>query len=202
MTALAVTFTVARASHPMQNLALFSTRAMTGPKPLLFQSLFVSKQNISYSFDPREFSCKACEIDHNVLGGQGPGAERIVFVLADQCFPPVIGSTNGTNCIKIIRIEYGKLCELARAFVDLMTGVKLPVGSLILVSSASQLAEIGVAAYAEETVRCIRFLLNAFQNRVDVKHRVFITLGGIESASVIRAVAELDAWLSFLPPPP
>jgi hypothetical protein len=107
-----------------------------------------------------------------------------------------MGSTSGTNCLKIIRIENGRLFELARAFVDLMTGVNVPVGSLVLISSASHLADIGVAAYAEELTRCIRFLLQSFSNRIDVKHGVSVLLDGCNSGRLIRSLAELNAWLS------
>jgi hypothetical protein len=163
------------------------------------RSVYVNKQNLSYSFDPQTFLCQSCTQGHKVAGDQEAGADRAVFVLSDQCFPPVMGSKNGTNCIKIIRIENGKLFELARAFVDLMTGVCVPVGSVVLISSATQLAEYGMAAYAEELARSIRYLMSTFQNRIDVKHGVSIPLAGCEAGRVIRSLAELDAWLSSLP---
>jgi hypothetical protein len=122
-----------------------------------------------------------------------------VFVLSDQCFPQILRSTSGTNCFKVIRIENAKLFELARAFVDLMIGASVPVGSLILFSSATHLADVGLAACAEELTRCIRFLLQTFQNSIDVKHDISIMLSGCDSARVVRSLAELDAWLLSLP---
>jgi hypothetical protein len=49
------------------------------------RSIFQTKQNMSFSFDPTSFECHLCNENHVVAGGE---AGRQVFVLTDQCFPP------------------------------------------------------------------------------------------------------------------
>jgi hypothetical protein len=164
------------------------------------RSIFTADQNISYSFDPENFVCVSCTGSnaHVVAGSGTVQNDRAVFVLSDQCFPAALPSKTG-KCIPVMRIEYGGLMELARSFIDLMAGSSLPVGSVVIVSSASQLADIGVAGYAEEMVRCSRLLLQSFSNAISVRHGVSVLLGGAENPGLIRALAELDAWLSSLP---
>jgi hypothetical protein len=162
------------------------------------RSVYVTKQNLSYSFDPRTFICRACAVEHTIVGDRDDRSGPIVFVITDQCFPPAMGSTTGSGCVKIIRLENGRLFEMARAFVDLMTGVSLPVGSLVMISSASHLADVGLGAYAEEFSRCSKFLLHSFTNKIDVRHGISVLLGGCDAAHLVRALAELDAWLASL----
>jgi hypothetical protein len=88
--------------------------------------------------------------------------------------------------------------ELGRVFVDIFTGTSLPVGSVVLLSSASHLASVGTAGYAEDVARCSKYLLQAFSNNIHVKHGVFTLLNGTESPELIRSIAEIDGWLSHL----
>jgi hypothetical protein len=95
-----------------------------------------------------------------------------VFVLTDQCFPPYLTGGNFGNCIQIVRVEFATLMELGRVFVDIFTGTSLPVGSVVILSSASHLASVGTAGYAEDMARCSKYLLQAFSNNIIVKHGV------------------------------
>jgi hypothetical protein len=52
----------------------------------------------------------------------GGDADRQVFILSDQCFPPYIASSNFGCCIQIVRVEFATLMELGRVFVDIFTG--------------------------------------------------------------------------------
>jgi hypothetical protein len=104
----------------------------------------------------------------------------------------------GSGCMRVIRIENGSLMELAHNFVGLMTGVDIAVGSIVLLASATHLANVGTAGYAEDFAGCVRMLLKTFSNRIEVKHGVPILLGGCSSGKVVRCLAEVDAWLASL----
>jgi Na+-translocating ferredoxin:NAD+ oxidoreductase RnfE subunit len=80
-----------------------------------------------------------------------------------------------------------------------MTGARLLVGSVVIISSATHLANVGLAGYALDLVRCVRMLLNAFCNNIEVKHGVFTIPVDLDCPMLIRAMAELDSWLLSLP---
>jgi hypothetical protein len=159
------------------------------------RSIFTTKQNISYSFEPSTFDCLTCsgENAHKVAG---PTAGRQVFVLTDHCFPPLIQSKGG--CVQVIRLEFATIMELGNIFTDVITGSSLPVGSVVLISSASHLASVGTAGYAEDVVRCTKLLLQAFRDGITVKHGVPILMEGTDSPELIRSLSEIDGWLSHL----
>jgi hypothetical protein len=62
-------------------------------------------------------------------------------------FPPGGG---GGECMKIIRIEDAALQELATALLEATRGFIVPVGTMVVLSSASHLAWVGATAYARE----------------------------------------------------
>jgi hypothetical protein len=77
-------------------------------------------------------------------------ASPIVFVLADQCFPPVLAPEGEGECIKIIRIEDGEIMELLDAFFEITKGFVIPAGSVVVLFSAYHRAMRGTEAYAAE----------------------------------------------------
>jgi hypothetical protein len=89
--------------------------------------------------------------------------------------------------------------ELARLFVDLMVGAKVRVGSLILLSSVSNLAAVGTAAYAEALVRAGSHVGQSMQGKVTVRGGVPIFLGGAEGLSLVRSLHEVVDWTGGLP---
>jgi len=69
-----------------------------------------AKQVTSYSYDPEKMSCHCCG---EFLARHGDKAGRQTFVLSDQNFPASLPSDNtGPKCLKILRIEGGRLGEL------------------------------------------------------------------------------------------
>ena len=121
--------------------------------------LFDKKQNISFSFDPASMQCTSCGTPHAVLSDPGAASSTgDVFVLADQNFPPVLPTPDG-RCVRIVRIENGSLTELAEVFLKTVSGWSVRVGSVVAITSASRLAQIGLAGYAEEMVRAARMII-------------------------------------------
>jgi hypothetical protein len=159
-----------------------------------FKSFFNKKQNVTFSFNPDTLECNSCGNTHSILD-----VNSSVYILSDQCFPAVLPAAGDGGCINIIRIENGSLMELARLFVDLMIGVQVRVGSLILLSSVSNLAAVCTAAYAESLVRAGRHIGQSMQGKVTVRVGVPILLGGAEGSSLVRSLHEVAAWTSGLP---
>jgi hypothetical protein len=106
--------------------------------------------------------------------------------------------SNDNNCVQVIRIKFASLMELTKTFIDLLVGSSLLVGSIVLLSSASHLASIGTAGYAEDMARCSKLLLQTFRESITVKHGIIIMLNGTNSDELIRYLFELDGWLSNL----
>jgi hypothetical protein len=113
----------------------------------------------------------------------------------------VLPALDTGGCINVLRIENGTLNELAKLFVDVFTGSRVRVGSLILLSSVSHLAAVGTAAYAESFVRAAKFLDNAFGGKVAVRVGVPVLLGGARDSSLVRSLFELAAWTDGLSQP-
>jgi hypothetical protein len=69
---------------------------------------------------------------YNIEYGRDDG-KPVVIVASDQNFPPVLYSKDGDACIAILRIEFGTAKELGFAVGDMLHGVSLPAGSVVLV---------------------------------------------------------------------
>ena len=160
---------------------------------VMLRTSFSSKLNVSFSFDPVEHVCLSCPSKHRIFEGKG-GAGVDVFVLADQNFPPIVKTAKG-NCLKIIRVENGTLTELANTFIDVASAASLGVGSVVLLTSATMLADVGIAAYAEELVRVSRILLGCFGGKILVRQVPPLLLNGTSDSALIRAIFELGSWL-------
>ena len=67
---------------------------------------FGDKNNISLSFEPNGMRCLACPDGHQLTSSRGEGpsptVQRVVFFLADQAFPPTLGTLRGTCCTFVI----------------------------------------------------------------------------------------------------
>ena len=170
--------------------------------------LFQKKLNMSFSFNPDTLMCDSCAEVHQVLPGDGgargavekvPGgieqSERTVFVLSDHCFPAALPAGGGKDCLKILRIENGALDDLVAAFLGVTRGFLVPTGTVILIASASHLANVGVSAYAFDLVRVAGKLSNIFGGGVVVIPGISLLLDGCDSPELLRALAELYSWL-------
>ena len=155
--------------------------------------LFDRKQNISFSFNPATMQCECCNTPHSVISVKTGD----VFALTDQNFPPVLPTTDG-KCIRIIRVENGSLVELAETFLKTVSGWSVGVGSVVILSSVTRLAQIGLAGYAAEMVRATKLILASMAGGVTVKAGPAVLLDGCNDPSLLRSLFELDTWLSNL----
>jgi len=115
-------------------------------------------QNITLSYNPASMTCSGCKTRgvHSVVGADD--GRPVVLVATDQNFPPVLFSENDEPCIGIFRMEYGTAKELGFAVGDLLHGISLPEGSVILVGSPTDLGRQGIVGYTEELARSLRIL--------------------------------------------
>ena len=125
------------------------------------------KQNVSYSFNPLRKVCTFCPAarDHQVLGtplgnpSHSPGRE--VVLLCDQSFPPLLPSSTDKKCLRIIRLEFGSILDLVGILLELLQGRSLTNGSIVMIFTASHLANVGLASYIEDLVVAKRKLAAA-----------------------------------------
>jgi hypothetical protein len=96
----------------------------------------------------------------------------------------------------VIRIENGSLIELADSFLEITKGFDMPVGSVVVLSSLTYLARVGTAAYAEELVRSLARIRDAYASSVRIVHGFPVLIGGLDDESVIRSILEIELWLS------
>ncbi len=73
-------------------------------------------------------------------------------------FPAVLYSEDKEQCIGVVRAEHGTIREIGFMVTDMLDGVTLAPGSVILVGSVSDLAKQGVSGYSEELARTVRIL--------------------------------------------
>jgi hypothetical protein len=155
-------------------------------------------QNITLSFNPANMRCNGCKArgQHSVIGSDD--GKPVVLVACDQNFPPVLFSEDDGACIGILRMEYGSVKELGFAVGDMLHGVSLPQGSVILVGSTSDLAQQGIVGYTDELARTLRILKEKLGGRVEVVALPPVPLGGINSFSTLRGVVEVEHWAERL----
>jgi hypothetical protein len=86
--------------------------------------------------------------------------------------------------------------ELANAFLDLANGYDVPVGSVLVLSSASMLLRVGPAAYADAMVRAFARVREVYKSSVRVVHGFPVLVGGVENEVLVRSLLDIDLWLS------
>ena len=145
----------------------------------------------SFSYTYRNLYCDSCPETHPILGKN----IRPVFVLVDQNFPAAVPVHKGGRCLAILRIEDGKLHELADLFLQKVRSDWLPSEAIYLLSSASHLASTGTATYAEDFVKTRNRLLDSLPRGSTVLHGPIFLLNGCTDSALIRSLYEVCQWL-------
>ncbi len=132
-------------------------------------------------------SCNTCENRHPILErGGGPGLTGLTpkcFYLSDQCFPPVLPSSGGGECLAIVRTKCGTLAELVSAFLDLTADYEVPVGTVVVFSSLTHLSRVETAVYAADVVKALARLREAYGDSVRGLHGFPVMAGGLQDRS-------------------
>jgi hypothetical protein len=169
-----------------------------------YRHSYLKRQNISSSFKLDTLTCNSCTgTEHRVLHRESERfqARDLVpqaFVLADQNFPAALPVEENGECVKILRIENCSITELVEAFLELTRGYVVPAGTVVMLSSASHLAEVGITAYATEFVSARGKLRSVFGGGLEIIHGLPVPLSGIESISCIRALCDMIDWLTLV----
>jgi hypothetical protein len=154
--------------------------------------------NVSCSFDPATLTCFGCKergVHSMVRGDRG---EPVVLVFTDQNFPAVLYSEDKEPCIGVVRAEHGSIREIGFMVNDMLDGVALAPGSVILVGSVSDLAKQGVSGYTEELARTVRILREKQGPNVQVGILPPVLLGGVNSFNLLRGIVEVETWVERL----
>ena len=153
---------------------------------------FGAKTNVSLSFDPHTLDCMACG-NHKVLSGSG----RPVIILADQEFSPIIPSDSEKtgNCLLVIRVECGTIAAIIREFLELSKSVKIPVGTLVLLSSATHMATVGTSEYVKDLVVAKKKINQHFGGEVEVVPCPPLLIGSTDNHILLRTLCEVSAWI-------
>jgi hypothetical protein len=156
---------------------------------------------VSCSFEPKDMTCSNCleRGRHSVLNGKDGGP--VVFVGTDQNFPAVLPSLDEDNCVSIVRVEDGSLRDITWAVIDLLSNIRLPDKTTILLGSMSSLAARGIQTYGEDLVWGIRMIKEKLGERVNASAIPPILINGIESPSLVRSLAEAEIWFEGLKGP-
>ena len=161
---------------------------------------FAKKLNIMASWDTAELECCCCSEHTKVLEKRvlTRPVYRRTIVLTDQNFIATVPSTaEDKQCMKIIRVENASLWDLHNLFRDLIwdRDLAVPVGSCILIGSASHLGNVGSAVYAEELVQINMRLAQMFDGTIFFVPCPPMMMDGSSDPALIRGIFEIAAWL-------
>ncbi len=154
-----------------------------------------SNMTLSLSFNPATMTCGGCQKRgrHSLLG-----KEPMVLVATDQNFPATLYSEDNKPCIAIMRIEHGTMKEIGFAVSDLLVGLEIPEGSIILVGSVSDLNAHGVSGYSEELARMIRNPKGKVREKCHGHCCPACATRGVNSHRLTRAIIDAEYWVESL----
>ena len=164
------------------------------------------KRNIAYSFNPWELLCTGCRAfnSHPVMGarqGSRDGrAGREVIILSDQTYPPATPSSSELGCIRIIRLEHGSIPDLCGALLDLLNGRVLNPGSIVLIFSATHLAQVGLTAYVTDLVAAKRRLYSSVGKDVYFAAAPPLLITGTNNKELVNNIFALTGWTTSAMP--
>ncbi len=120
------------------------------------------------------------------------------IIVTDQCFPPLATPEGAGGCFGILRVEDASLLELADTLVSTALNRWLPRGTIVLISSGSYLAKVGVAQYGQDLVEAVNRIKRALPPTSFVGHGPMMFMNGLDNMGTIRAVSDICHWLAFL----
>ena len=96
----------------------------------------------------------------------------------------------------IIRAEFGSIHELVTIFLELTEGRSLVRGSVVLMFSASHLANAGLAAYIEDLVAAKKRVLGALGKDIYFSAAPPMLLPGTGNRELISNITALVDWIN------
>jgi hypothetical protein len=132
--------------------------------------------------------------DVNKTSGNLPPSSTTPNSTTQRCTKVRTGniSEDREHCIGVVRAEHGSIREIGFMVTDMLDGVALAPGSVILVGSVSDLAKQGVSGYTEELARTVRILREEQGPNVQVDILPPVLLGGVDSFNLLRGIVEVE----------
>ena len=169
-------------------------------------SNFGSKENVSSNFNPETMLCGACssENKHLVLvrkswqHQQHDNGGRIVFFLTDQASASGEGEEKLCDCVAVLRLEFGSLKQLMELFMKTTERWAIPAGSIIIVTSATQMASGSLQSYIQDLSEILDMVWTNFGGELEIVPGPPLLLSGTDSSQLIQALHDLTAWISTL----
>ncbi len=93
----------------------------------------------------------------------------------------------------MIGVEDGSLHELVQCFLDIVNGYSVPAGTVLLVSSLSQLALDGPLSYAEAFRGAAKIIQQKYCDAVILLHSVPVNFYQLE-AETIKSISNFCMW--------
>jgi hypothetical protein len=152
----------------------------------------------TYSFSLRSLECIGCSQHINYSpfprrGSQVRGGRQAIW-LTDQSMPPILPVSPAQQCVKIIRLESGMLQELAEGLVRTLSGRQIAAGSIVLLTSVTNMLAAGTAGYADDLFRAIRFLRRSLGDHLVYGPLPNIFINGCDDSITIRTAFEFTRW--------
>ncbi len=160
---------------------------------------YKKRQNISSSFNFEQMSCTTCggpehkflsKLQENIdASDQTPPC----FIFTDQNNPSFLPAVDEGECLKIFRMEDATLDELVTCFVDIIEGFSIPAGTILLLSSLSQLLSQGACKYADEFRRAVSRLYRTFGDGIITMHSPMLPCFSLAPEGV-RSMYDYLTW--------
>jgi hypothetical protein len=159
------------------------------------------KQTWSYSFCLRTMECIGCSQHANsqpfpLRGSNCRGGRQLIWA-TDQSMPPMLPTSSTQQCVKIMPLESGSLKELAEGLVRTLSGRQVAAGSVVLMTSASNMTAVGTAGYTEDLVEAIKFLRSNLGDHLLYGPLPNLLLNGCEDPITIRSCIEVGRWAAI-----
>jgi hypothetical protein len=100
----------------------------------------------------------------------------------------------GGGCVCVIRLEWGSINEIIDVFLDITRGCSIPAGSVVLIGSLTHLADVGLAAYAEDLSKGASKVNRVMQGGVVVLPGLIFPPGGVSNPVLTRAIFDVIEW--------
>jgi hypothetical protein len=150
----------------------------------------------SFSYDGGCVTCLSGR--HDAWGGRR--GEPVVIVATDHHFPPNIPVDGEGECIRVLRVEFGSLDEIAKELSRLRPDGGAVPGTVVLYGSVSAMEVESTESYAGKWKQG-RNIIKRNLGDVMVIPVIPITPSGIRSRKAIRSLLDMSAWINDLEEP-
>jgi hypothetical protein len=156
------------------------------------------KKNWSFSFGRRDMECLGCTNHQNVISfpkrGSGVRGSLQAIWLGDQVIPACLPSQSRLTCVKIVRLEHGSLMDLAEGLVRVLSGRQVAAGSVVLLTSLTNMATASTEGYAADLMAAVKYLRVNLGDHLIYGPLPCMMLNGCTDSSVIRTCFEVSSW--------